>query len=263
LNARIVTALFGLPLLTASIWWGTPWFSLLLGVGGILGGREFYRLASHMGVKPWIYLGFAGIISLIIGAHFEQNICFFIITALIIISLTHTLVKGKNFDRWAWTVLGVLYLGWLLSYYILLREGNMGREWVFLAIFSVMAYDTGAFFVGRTWGRHFMAQGISPQKTWEGVAGGITFAVVLALVLSSIFNLYSSSLPLGTVQVIFLAILISLFSQLGDLAESWLKRKAQVKDSGSLLPGHGGILDRIDSWIPVAIVVYFYAKWTV
>jgi phosphatidate cytidylyltransferase len=181
----------------------------------------------------------------------------------VVISLAVSTIKGGEFRGWAWTVGGLLYLGWLLSYYVLLREGEAGREWMLITIFPIMAYDSGAFLVGRTWGRHFMAVNISPQKTWEGVVGGITFAVISALILSSVFHLYSSPLPLRTAEIVFLAILIAFLSQLGDLVESGLKRKANVKDSGSLLPGHGGILDRIDSWIPVAVAVYYYVKWIV
>jgi len=157
---------------------------------------------------------------------------------------------------------GVFYVGWMLSYWVNLRILEDGKGWVYLAILTTFANDTGAFFVGRAWGKHKLASAISPGKTWEGALGGLLSATMGAIIVFLILNLLSP-LPLGYWQIILLGCLISLCAQLGDLVESLLKRNMEVKESGKLLPGHGGILDRFDSLIFVGAMVYYYVIWTV
>jgi phosphatidate cytidylyltransferase len=124
-------------------------------------------------------------------------------------------------------------------------------------MFTTFANDTGAFFVGRAWGKHKLATAISPGKTWEGAIGGLLSAIVGAIAISNIPVLFSPS-PFKYWQVILLGFLISLFAQVGDLVESLFKRNTGAKQSGKLLPGHGGILDRFDSLIFVGALVYYY-----
>ncbi|HUS04020.1 MAG TPA: CDP-archaeol synthase, partial [Dehalococcoidia bacterium] len=158
---------------------------------------------------------------------------------------------------WSWMVAGVLYIGWMLSYWVNLGILEDGRDWIYLAMFAIFANDTGAFFIGTKWGKHKLASDISPGKTWEGAIGGLLSAVVGAIAISRIPILFSSS-PIEYWQVVLLGCLISLFAQLGDLVESLLKRNMGLKESGNLLPGHGGVLDRFDSFIFVGAVVYYY-----
>ena len=150
----------------------------------------------------------------------------------------------------------------MLSYWVGLHLLDNGKGWVYLAVFSTFANDTGAFFVGRAWGKHKLASAISPSKTWEGALGGFLSANAGAIIVFLILKLFSP-LPLGYWQVILLGCLISLFAQLGDLVESLYKRTMGVKESGNLLPGHGGILDRFDSLIFVGVMVYYYVRWMV
>jgi len=164
---------------------------------------------------------------------------------------------------WGWTMAGILYMGWMLGHYVTLRELDHGRELVLLVLFSTFACDTAAFLVGRSWGRHLMAPVISPKKTWEGAVGGFIAAIAAALALRSLLNLGDWELPLNYVQVIALGCLIGLFAQLGDLLESLIKRRAGAKDSGRLMPGHGGILDRVDSLVFTGAIVYYYLIWVV
>ncbi len=164
---------------------------------------------------------------------------------------------------WGWTMAGILYMGWMLGHYVALRELDHGRELVLLVLFSTFACDTAAFLVGRSWGRHLMAPVISPKKTWEGAVGGFIAAIAAALALRSLLNLGDWELPLNYVQVIALGCLIGLFAQLGDLLESLIKRRAGAKDSGRLMPGHGGILDRVDSLVFTGAIVYYYLIWVV
>jgi len=169
------------------------------------------------------------------------------------------LQKEEAFTSWAWTIAGILYTGWLLSYFVALNlEG--GRNWVFFAMFTTFGSDTTAFFVGRALGKHHLAPRISPGKTWEGATAGIFGAIIVSLLFTIPTPL---SVPLGYGQAILLGSLVSVFGQLGDLVESLLKRNMGVKDSGKLIPGHGGILDRIDSVVFTGVVVYYYVLWAV
>ena len=166
----------------------------------------------------------------------------------------------KNRDgacsSWAFTLAGVLYLGWLASRYVALIELPQGRDWVILALFCTFACDTSAYFVGRALGRHKMAPGISPGKTWEGAVGGLAGTIAVGLVIAWWFKL-----PMSVLQALGLSVAISIFAQTGDLVESLFKRNMGTKDSGNVLPGHGGVLDRIDGVVFAGLVVYYYVIW--
>jgi phosphatidate cytidylyltransferase len=157
---------------------------------------------------------------------------------------------------------GILYVGWLLGYLVALRGFEDGRNWIFLALFATFGSDTAAFFIGRALGRHPLAPRISPAKTWEGAVAGVAGAILVSLffILPTPLTL---SHHLNWAQAIVLGLLVSVFGQLGDLIESLLKRTVGVKDSGKLIPGHGGVLDRMDSIVFAGVVVYYFALWAV
>ncbi|HEY6542479.1 MAG TPA: CDP-archaeol synthase, partial [Ktedonobacteraceae bacterium] len=160
---------------------------------------------------------------------------------------------------WSLTLAIAIYLGWPLSLLLVLRGFHMGFSaglwWLLTLLLGVWGFDTGAFFAGHFFGRHKLAPNISPGKTWEGVVGGLIFSVAAAL----LFTVR----PLGVswYLAILLGLLIGIAATLGDLAESLIKRQTHVKDSGQFIPGHGGILDRIDSLLFAVIVVYFFAQF--
>jgi phosphatidate cytidylyltransferase len=181
-------------------------------------------------------------------------------SAGIIISLTALLARKEKFNAfpaWAWTFAGILYVGWLLGYIVALRGIEDGRNWVFYALFCTFGSDTAAFFIGRAIGRHKLAPSISPGKTWEGAIGGLLGAVGVSFLflLPTPVTLTSQ---LNWWQAIILGLLVSIFGQVGDLVESLLKRNTGAKDSGTLIPGHGGILDRMDSIVFAVVVVYYW-----
>jgi phosphatidate cytidylyltransferase len=145
-------------------------------------------------------------------------------------------------------------VGWLLSYLVALRLDG-GRNWVLFALFTTFGSDTAAFFIGRALGKHHLAPKISPHKTWEGAIGGVIGAMLVSLLFVAPAPL---SLPLNYGQAILLALVVSIFGQFGDLAESLLKRNLGVKESGKAMPGHGGFLDRTDSVVFAGVIVYLY-----
>ncbi|MCY4575358.1 MAG: phosphatidate cytidylyltransferase [Chloroflexi bacterium] len=159
----------------------------------------------------------------------------------------------RRFGLMPWLLASLAVAGFLAAG-LALREGDDGLAWLSYAILLTFASDTAAYAVGRLAGRHRLAPTISPGKTWEGAVGGIIGAAAVSAVFAWFVEL--DALPL--VAAIPLGAGLSVLGQLGDLTESWLKRKADVKDSGNLLPGHGGILDRLDSLLPIlpAVLVY-------
>jgi phosphatidate cytidylyltransferase len=148
---------------------------------------------------------------------------------------------------------GIFYVAWLLGHLILIRRLGEGPFLIFLVFLVTWANDTAAYYVGSFWGHHQMTPRISPRKTWEGAAGGLLGSVAAAFACRAWF-LDS----LGAADAAAIGVLVGVAAPLGDLSESVLKRSAGVKDSGALIPGHGGILDRVDSLIFSTPVLYYY-----
>ncbi len=258
LKKRVITALWGIPLLIVIIWFGGELgFTILVAIVGLLAALEFYKMVAAAKVPPLTYFGLIWTLLFILSPYFNYDFLTpLLLTSAVILPLIWLLLRSQKemaFASWAWTVAGILYVGWLLSYLVALRDLETGRDWVFLALFTTFGSDTAAFFVGRALGKRPLALHISPGKTWEGAIGGVLGAIIVSLVLVIPLNL-----PLSYGQVILLGLIVSIFGQLGDLIESLLKRNMGVKESGKLIPGHGGILDRMDSLVLAGVVVYYY-----
>ena len=264
LKQRVITGLWGIPLLIAAVWFERPlpFFTLLIAIWGLLAVFEFYRLSSSLKLEPLIPFGLVWTLLFILSPHFSYPFLTpALLTSAIVLSLLWLLARPrqeKPFLSWAWTMAGILYVGWLLSHLVALRGLDDGRNWVFLALFVTFGSDIAAFFAGRALGRHHLAPNISPGKTWEGAAAGVLGAIIVSL----LFTLKTPlGLPISCGHAVFLGFLISILGQLGDLVESLLKRNTGVKDSGKLLPGHGGALDRLDSIVFAGVVLYYYVIW--
>ncbi len=260
---RLISALVLLPVIGAAVWFGDPWFSLTIAVFVLLGIIEFYRIATIAGWRPFLLLGTLLTLLFILDAHSDDaRTTPLLITAVVVILLIRCLLyptKRNALMNWTWTVGGVFYLGWMMSHFIFLRELDEGRDWVFLVLVTTFACDTGAYFIGRALGKNRMAPTISPGKTWEGAVGGLVCAVVATVAVAIVTELddvgYHLIIPLG--------FLIGIFAQLGDLSESAMKRSAEIKEAGGLIPGHGGALDRLDSLLFVVVLVYYWVVWLV
>ncbi|MBW8348901.1 phosphatidate cytidylyltransferase [Bacillus sp. IITD106] len=172
--------------------------------------------------------------------------------AAVLLFLSYTVMVKNHFtfDDVGFILLSVLYIGIGFFYFVQIREE--GLVYLFYALFVVWVTDSGAYFVGRRFGKRKLWPEISPNKTVEGFFGGIISGLVVAI----LFILFSS-IQIPFFQLIIVTIIISIFGQMGDLAESALKRHYGVKDSGNLFPGHGGILDRCDSWLFVLPLLHF------
>lgn len=238
------------------IWAGEPWFTLTVCLVTILATLEFYRIVQSEHVQPLTYFGLALSVLVVLNSHspysFTLPILLVLATLVPLIWMLFRQNKDHAFINWGWTLAGVLYIGWLLSFYITLRAFDQGIWWAFMVLASTALCDVFAYAVGSLTGKHPIASSVSPGKTWEGCAGGMAASIIVAVVLSICFNL-----PLQYWQMVIAGIIIGLLSEAGDLVESLLKRNMRTKDTGSLLPGHGGILDRIDSHLLIAPVAYY------
>ena len=270
LKNRIVTSAWAIPLLGVIIWFGEPYFTILIAVVGLLAAMEFYRLTKGLKAQPLTIFGVIWTILLIVirnptiytwlASHIDVELLIpTIITFGMAVSLILLLTRKKKlgaFTDWAWTFAGILYIGWLLSYLVTLRGLDNGRSWVFLAIFATFGSDSAAYFIGKSIGKRKLAPDISPKKTWEGAIAGLVGAAAVSL-LFLLPTPVQLTAYLNWWQLIIVGLLVSVFGQLGDLVESLFKRNAGVKDSGNIFPGHGGMLDRMDSIVFAVVVVYY------
>ncbi len=264
---RLVSSFIAIPIIAAAIWFGTPWLTILAAGWGAGSVWEFYNIIKKSkGISPLTWFGVVWTILFIVSPHINSiphlnNVSptsLFLVTAVIIPLLVFLWRPGKEnaFANWAWTVAGILYIGWLLSFMISLRGLDNGRGWVFLAVLCTFASDSSAYLAGRSLGKHKIAPYISPKKTWEGTVAGVAGTIIASTILVFLFNL-----PIAWWQVAILGFLISVLGQLGDLVKSLFKRNMEIKDSGNVLPGHGGFLDRIDSLAFAGVTVYFFVSF--
>lgn len=259
LKARLLTALVGIPLLLVLAYLGgIYWILFIMALAGI-GLSEFYAMASAGGYNPVSVLGYLLTISwLTLSASIPAvrpehiQILFVVFLALTGMVLIGYYPHRKVVDL-AITWFGALYLGILLSYAILIDRQFSGSFHILLLVFLLAwASDTGGYFAGRSLGRRKLAPGLSPNKTWEGAIGGLILAMAVALVYE--WGKY----PI--IHSILLGAAAGILAQAGDLVASSMKRCFGVKDSGKIIPGHGGVLDRFDSFLWVLPLVYYFFK---
>jgi phosphatidate cytidylyltransferase len=244
---------------------------ILLGLWGIyiivaalmgLALWEFRRLSDLMGFRAPSWLLFPLAAYLALSGTLLQAIPLQVVLGLaLIVGLTVFLFlpgRREGLGRWAMGMAGAIYLGLPMNYYLLLYTHagpGRGLTWLLLTIVTVVASDTAAMLVGQRLGRHPFFAAISPRKTVEGALGGILLSVPVTLLGGILF------LGLKPWQAVSLGLLIGVTAELGDLVESQMKRLAGVKDSSHLIPGHGGVLDRLDSLLFPPIVVYLFAYY--
>lgn len=266
LSRRVVTAIVAIPVVMIAVWFGGWADFATVSVLTLLGVYELRSMFVKLGYKPLTNLSFLSSLALFLGIMLfpsqRQTVMEFMISLVVLGSLSWLLITrhklGTALMDWALTQVMTMYLAWPLSYLLSLRGMQTGAAtpnfwWTLIALFGVWAFDSAAFFAGKFFGKHPLAPVISPGKTWEGVIGG-TFLSITAVF---IFSIPIRHL-LQWYHVLILGLLISFAATIGDLAESLIKRQANVKDSGNFFWGHGGVLDRIDSLLFVAVVVFFY-----
>ncbi|OQX56393.1 MAG: hypothetical protein B5M53_01690 [Candidatus Cloacimonas sp. 4484_209] len=266
---RLITATFFIPSFIIIALKGGVQFLILIELGIFIGTFEFYDILRAKGMKPYKKVGI--IVSIILGltAYFQSYVFTYFIFTLLVFLLSISELFRKELDRainhMSTTIFGILYVSWLFSHLILLRElptitgqqYGIGATYVLLPFFIGWGYDTGGYFIGRKFGKKKLLQRVSPSKTWAGAIGGLVVSTIFLFAYQKIFHLDY----LTNFDVIMLAIFGSILAQIGDLVESLIKRDAKIKDSATYIPGHGGVLDRFDSILFVTPFVYYYLRF--
>lgn len=262
LRLRVFSALLGLPLVVASVWLGGPLLFIFGTAIALAGLWEFRNVTARIGTLSVIGAG-AAAVGFMVAAWRGEALAPVVAVAIVAGGLLwhlgrHLLLAetSSGLINWALTVVAAFYPGGLLSYGLLVRGMPDGRAWLLVVVLAVFASDIGAYFAGRTLGRHKLAPKVSPGKTWEGSVGGLVASTVAMLALTWTFRL-----PVAPIMAAGAGAAISLLAQAGDLSESFLKRAGGVKDAGWLVPGHGGILDRLDSVVLVLPAAYYGLVW--
>jgi phosphatidate cytidylyltransferase len=262
---RWITGLIALPFLIFLVYKGGVPFTILISIAALVALWEYYRLVfdgearliSNI-ILLWGYgINLAFIWStFLVGPDLSVSIIGLNLLVVGLISLFQYKTDPAVLDLVVKQLQGIIYIPVLLSFLILIREGTSGMIWVFVLLAVIFAGDTSAYYVGSYLGRHKLSPAISPGKTIEGSIGGLAANLVVGSV-GKIFFL--SELPWGLSLLFFLAIGIA--GQVGDLFESELKRSSGIKDSSGILPGHGGILDRIDALLFASPVAYIFIRF--
>lgn len=265
---RILTAVIGVPLVLLSIYWGgIPFFVLMSGVV-FFSLREYFLIAKKASYNPHtiigIICGYVFFISIFLSStSFSQKtdhqlVPITMTVILVVVFLCELLKKSPKrvIERISVTFLGVFFIPWAFShlariYYL----KPHGKEWVFFLFLLIWILDTAAYFFGLKFGKNRLAESVSPKKSVEGLVAAILSAGIVAPLLARLLSLKNY---LGFIESVIIGILIAAVSQFSDLSESLLKRDADIKDSDLLLPGHGGILDRFDSFLFTAPLLYYY-----
>jgi len=263
---RLITGIVSALLLALLISKGGPFlFAVFIGIACVLALWEYFRIVfdkksrTELGLIP--LLGFITSSFIIWAAYINSFKTVWIIIILnLMVSALISLQQSENnsyvFDIVAKQVMGIIYIPLLFSHVILIRNGIDGIVWIYFLVFIVFLGDTGAFYVGSYFGRHKLSPIISPNKTIEGALGGIAANLCVGVFFKYFFI---PQLPWVLGLLFFLS--LGVVGQVGDLFESKLKRDSNIKDSGSLLPGHGGILDRIDALLFAAPVAYLFKEY--
>jgi phosphatidate cytidylyltransferase len=263
-STRVLTSIVLVPVLFAVVWlMPSGYFAGLTIIAAAIGQYELYTMARARGITPLTILG------LVLGACIVFNVYrpfyiyrggpYFWITVCILVVIVARLfsrrpVEGALEDI-AVTLFGIVYVALLFSFQVAIHAGPPGKQWLVFLFLVIWASDIGAYYVGTAFGKHRLYEKISPKKSIEGLLGGI-LASVLVAILCKLWLVPAA----GWAEAALLGAFLALVGTVGDLAESLIKRSAGVKDSGTIIPGHGGILDRMDSMLFAAPMLFFYLR---
>ena len=261
MTLRIVTAAIGISALIAVLLIGTSAVAALMMVLAVASGWEIADMVRARRTCPLRWFLLAWPISLVAAGWLiaEDVTGWWVMLAAFLIGTVPAigiLMTGRR-TAFVYAIAAGPYVGIALAHTPILRAVDDGAQWLALAVIVTFAADSAAMLAGVTVGRHKLSPRISPKKTWEGVAGGLIGGAVAALVVDAVFDL-----EIALAMAIVLGVVMAVTGTLGDLGESAFKRHAGVKDSGFLVPGHGGVLDRLDSLMPNLIIVYWVSEWS-
>jgi len=267
LRQRLLVAAVGLPLLLALTALGGVAFAAALAIVLAAGALELSTAAGLSPRRPEALVAAAIAAGFVPAAYGHADIAGALIVLAIALPLIAAVVRlersgddemPQGLPAWLVLPLAALYIGWLGHYLLGVRRFPDGARWFLVLLLGTFAADTGAYGTGRLFGRHRLAPRVSPAKTVEGAAGGLIAALVATTALAALLGLPGSP-PLTAL----LGFCLGIAAEAGDLAESLIKRRLGVKDMSHVLPGHGGVLDRLDSLLLAGPVVYFFVRWII
>jgi phosphatidate cytidylyltransferase len=259
---RLLVILVLLPIGLGMIYLGGAPFTFFIALILGLAVSEYCALFKKAGYQPAVFLAIAGVVSIVLSRHFTglplmlAVFCLYILLAMVFHLIKYE--KGRDLAGadFAVTTSGIVYVG-LGVFITALRDLPEGLWWLLIVLLSVWLADVAAYLVGVRFGRHKMTVRLSPKKSWEGYLAGLVFSPLAIIPLTKYFQSLGAGGGITPLRTGILAVVISILCIMGDLGESMIKRQAGVKDSGSLLPGHGGVFDRIDSWLWAAVIGFF------
>jgi phosphatidate cytidylyltransferase len=269
LRERLLTAAIGIPLLLAVVLVGGPLFGAVLAAFLAVGALELCAAAAIPPRRPEALLAAAIAAAFVPASYGNADIAGALVVGAIVVPLLAAVSRAEvgtpeedipvpPLPTWLVLAVAALYAGWLGHYMLLTRRFDNGLRWFLVLLLGAFATDTGAYAVGRLFGQHKMAPRVSPAKTWEGAAGGLAGAVAAVWALIALLGLRGAPW-----QAALLGLAVGVAAEIGDLAESLMKRRLGTKDMSHLLPGHGGVLDRLDSLLFAGPVLYFFVRWVI
>jgi phosphatidate cytidylyltransferase len=264
-STRVLTSIVLVPVLFVVVWLLPPvYFAALVIVTAATGQYELYAMARMRGITPLTITGIA--LGAFIVFHvsrpfllFYRGGPYFWITLCVLVVIVARLFSRRSvegaLEDITVTLFGIVYVALLFSFQVAIHAGPPGKKWLVFLFLVIWASDIGAYYVGTAYGNHRLYEKISPKKSVEGLLGGVLGSVLVAV----LCKLWLVPM-LGFIEAAVLGAVLALVGTVGDLAESLIKRSAGVKDSGTIIPGHGGILDRMDSMLFAAPVLFFYLR---
>ena len=259
LTTALVLAAIGIP---ATIYGGI-YFWLMMAIFLTVAAWEYTNLMRAAKFQPAMLVSVGGVLGILIARTYYSAYESAVFTALILLAMAYHLIsfeRGRDeaAGDFSITVASLVYMGWIGSYLVKLRDLPGGLWWFFLVLPIIWFTDSGAYLVGKNFGKHKLSPRLSPKKTWEGYWGGVFFGVLGGVLFAW---LWRNNLNITLLNGAMLGLLLSMLTTLGDLGESMIKRQSGIKDSSHILPGHGGIFDRIDTWIWAAPLGYYLIQW--
>jgi phosphatidate cytidylyltransferase len=268
LSTRLLVAVILMPVWIAAIYAGGWVFVAVVGLILAIAAWEYIHLFRACGLQPAGTLAIGGALLFVLGRAVDRfESAGWIVSLVILASMAYHLLayehgRDQAATDFSVTLSGAFYTGWLGAYLVSLRQLPDGFWWIMLVLPTVWIADSAAYLVGRSFGRHRLSPRLSPKKSWEGYLAGVVFGTLGGALLAALWNRVAGApLPITPLEGASLGLLTSTLTTLGDLGESMIKRQCGVKDSSNLLPGHGGIFDRIDSWLWAAAIGYYAIIW--
>jgi phosphatidate cytidylyltransferase len=268
LTKRTIVSLILLPIGLIIIHLGDWPYALLITLILALAAREYVKLFKAAAWQPSEILTVGGVVLLALSRLLTGFAAAdWIIALLLLLSMGYHLFsyeRGRDqaASDFAVTVAGIFYIGWLGSYMISLRQIPDGEWWLLTVLVAVWLADSAAYLYGSRFGKHKLSPRLSPKKTWEGYIAGVVASTLITPLFAALWRIGAGpDSNITMLNGLIIGLVISILTTLGDLGESMIKRQVGAKDSSQLIPGHGGVLDRIDSWIWAASIGYYMVMW--